>query len=136
MRHRCKKLSIVICAQVEILSKNEANSIIVDHHLFRKLDNEFERTTNRLMHRNAVSNLLATSSEIGSRLPSDCRIHYRTFCNVRFISVLNKPAKKLRLSEKNRRDRLAFCLCYRHWVYLLCGSESCFRINDNCPVPS
>lgn len=140
---RGKEISVAIRAQVEILSKNGLSQREIARQLnialssvsktLRRIQEEGHYrsrkrtgrppktswTTNRLMHRIAVSNPYATSSEIASRLPSDCHISPRTIrrrLQLTFHLRAYKPAKKPRLSEKNRRDRLTFCQRYRHWT--------------------
>ena len=88
-------------------------------------------TTNRLMHRIAVSNPSATSAEIASRLPNDCHISPRTIqrrLQLTYHLRAYKPAKKPRLSEKNRRDRLTFYQRYRHWTPSMCSGP---RVDAN-----
>ena len=99
---RGKELSVAIRAQVEILSKNGLSQRRIaqqlniaqssvsktlqriqdeGHYRSRKRSGrppKMSRTSDRLLRRISVSNPSATSSEIASRLPSECRVSHRT----------------------------------------------------------
>lgn len=140
---RRNEISVAVRAQAEILAKNGlsqreiANQFNISlssvsktlrrireegHYRSRKRTGrplKTSDTTNRLIRRIVVSNPSATSSEIASRLPDGICISTRTIrrrLQLTFRLQAYKPAKKPRLSEKNRRDRLAFCHRYRHWT--------------------
>lgn len=76
--------------------------------------------TDRMMHRYAVAHPFASSKEIRAILPpgtnmiNTCTIRRRLAKD--FALKCHKPAKKPRLTPKNVRDRLSFCLRYQAWT--------------------
>lgn len=118
--------------QKKIASKLRVNQCLVSRHLKRYQSTgrfspkrrtgrprSTSLTTDRLIHRIAVAQPTATSTFIASQLPSHSSVSSSTVrrrLHKDFRLKAYRPAAKPRLSSKNIKDRLAFCLKYRHWT--------------------
>lgn len=98
------------------------------------------QTTDRLIHRYAVSTPTASASFISAQLPSDVKPSTSTIRR-RLIHDFQlrarRPARRPLLTQKNIRDRLVFARQYRNWTehewsqVLFSDESSILQFNSN-----